>query len=282
MLSIGSTSNSIRYTNSSGTLSELDFRGRSHATRTHIASAAPAEMRALLRRTVAPNIDVRSANATLSEFEMTQHGGRRILTEVSPGPVTPLVTIRTDRAIVAYQWVCEIERQDAPVLKIYLPKSTSDVGAWLDYILLQLAAIDGDVFGAAEDWMQSSEWATPEVARIVSTLRQIEAEKQAAEKMFSRRENVALADLESALTDALTGPSRMLLSDGDGLVASVLDVLLAIGFDAVEMDDHHDAKTGRKLEDMRIGLPSDPAWTCLAEIKGHQRREDERRASDHR
>lgn len=35
------------------------------------------------------------------------------------------------------------------------------------------------------------------------------------------------------------------------------------------MDDHHDEKTGAKLEDLRVDDPSSPDWHCLAEVKGY-------------
>jgi hypothetical protein len=61
------------------------------------------------------------------------------------------------------------------------------------------------------------------------------------------------------------GTRRILTSDGDELVEAVTTVLEDLGFTVRDMDDHHDERTGAKLEDLRVEDPSDADWLTLVE-----------------
>lgn len=62
---------------------------------------------------------------------------------------------------------------------------------------------------------------------------------------------------------------RLLMAQGDELVAAVVECLREFGFAVQDMDGHHDRVTGAKLEDLRVTEPGDASWECLVEVKGY-------------
>jgi hypothetical protein len=150
-----------------------------------------------------------------------------------------------------------------------LPEETTSHALWLRTFLDLVSEIDPSIVPASVDWPTSKEWAPPALRRVVEGLESLSDDREKAIAAFDVRESSLNQELAEIAKEAEEGPQRMLTADGDELVAAVLGALQDLGFLVEDMDDHHDTKTGAKLEDLRITDPSDEYWTCLAEVKGY-------------
>lgn len=151
-------------------------------------------------------------------------------------------------------------------LTLALPDFVTSYAEWLVAFLDHLRPLQPGRFPASPDWQAKSSWATPAMRTSMRELDELKAERTAALQSLRAREATITASLGAATAAAATGPHRVLTSDGADLVVGVLELLSDLGFEAEDRDDHHDEKTGAKLEDL---LVKDGCWTCLAEVKGY-------------
>jgi hypothetical protein len=152
------------------------------------------------------------------------------------------------------------------VLTLALPEFVSSYAEWLVAFIDHLRPLQPARFPASPDWQVESSWATPAMRTSMRELDELTVERTAALQSLAAREAAIAAQLGAAAAAAAAGPHRVLTSDGPDLVAGVLELLSDLGFEAEDRDDHHDEKTGAKLEDL---LVKDGGWTCLAEVKGY-------------
>jgi hypothetical protein len=179
-----------------------------------------------------------------------------------PSDHVPLVTAGEERAVWAAAYL-SIER-----LVWALPEQTTRHLEWLSYVLEALHGTDSTRFPLSADWRRGTAWGTPEVITAASALSDVVDERAAAIVDFDRREDAAREALESALASGREGAQRLLTEQGDALVDAVRQAFLAFEFEAHDMDGHHDAKTGAKLEDLRV---KDGNWVGLVEVKGYSK-----------
>jgi hypothetical protein len=149
-----------------------------------------------------------------------------------------------------------------------LPSETSGHVEWLAYVLRFLHRVDADRFPGEPNWRLKQDWATPMVRKALAALSSIETERVTVLAQLDQREGEAREALERAL--AAKSPSGLLSEQGGPLVQAITNVLVRLGFGVSDMDDHHDDRTGAKLEDLRVTYPAaDGDWTCLVEVKGY-------------
>lgn len=151
-----------------------------------------------------------------------------------------------------------------------LPAETSGHAEWLATVLRLLHDRDPERFPGEPDWRRRSEWATPDMREALATLDAVEAERVAVLADLDRREVSARETVEATTSSGNVGMLRLLTEQGDELLQAAAQAFRSFGFDALDMDDHHDEKTGAKLEDLRVSWSeSGNTWTALAEVKGY-------------
>ncbi|WP_247041379.1 hypothetical protein [Arthrobacter rhizosphaerae] len=154
-------------------------------------------------------------------------------------------------------------------LNLVLPAETQQHLAWLRLFLDMVGNVDSDSVPPDLEWKTSQRWSPPEVSKHLGDLQGLRQAHEEAVTEFQRREQEIQAQLEESTRLADEGTRRILISDGDDLVQAVTTVLEDLGFSVRNMDDHHDERTGAKLEDLRVEDPSDPSWLSLVEVKGY-------------
>ncbi|MDR7381109.1 hypothetical protein [Promicromonospora iranensis] len=196
-------------------------------------------------------------------------------TIVSPAPAPPRdVFGRQPREW--FQAIATIGAERAPyagimstygsALILALPDYVTSHGEWLSAFIDYLRGLQPTRFPAPPDWQRREAWATPDMRVSLGELGAIALERVAALERLATQEVAAKTALDQAAVTAAAGPQRVLTSDGADLVAAVLALLRDLGFTVEDRDDHHDQKTGAKLEDL---LVTDGGWACLAEVKGY-------------
>jgi hypothetical protein len=192
-------------------------------------------------------------------------GNRKRLRRLPSGSVA-LVTMGDEKE----PWAAILAYKAGPRI-FALPAETTQHVEWLAMVLKMLHQLDADRFPAEPDWRRSSAWGTPTLLDALHELSEIEADRQAAKDEFEARESIARAALEAAAAAAATGAQRLLTASGDDLVEAITHVLMELGFQVEDMDEHHDAVNGAKLEDLRVTSinPDGEVWLGLVEVKGY-------------
>jgi hypothetical protein len=175
----------------------------------------------------------------------------------------PLVHIGAEQSVYA------LLTERGGKLNLVLPAETQQHEAWLRLFLDMVGNVDPDSVPPDLDWKISERWSPPEVSKHVGDLQALRQAHEEALKEFHRREQEIQAQLEESTRLADEGTRRILTTDGDELVEAVTTVLEDLGFKVRDMDDHHDERTGAKLEDLRVEDPSDADWLTLVEVKGY-------------
>lgn len=182
------------------------------------------------------------------------------------GHCTPLLHLGTEQFVYAFS---NRRNGTSGGLHWALPGITQNPDKWLRLFLDQVASIDPDSVPPELEWKTSERWSSPEVSGLVKDLQTLKQEHEKALHEFLAREQALKDQLKDAAAQADSGPGRLLTADGDELNVAVLKALQDLGFGVRDMDDHHDERTGAKLEDLRVNDPADSDWHCLAEVKGY-------------
>jgi hypothetical protein len=228
------------------------------------AGVSPA-MAALLRSTVIPHVQEGKKN-TWRLFYGEGNQWQESTTGNLAGRCSPILHLGKEEFVYAYS-----NRRDGSTggLQLALPNITQRPAEWLRLFLDLVADIDPDSVPPDIEWKTSERWSPPEVSGFVQDLQALRDEHERTMSEFQGREQALNEHLKQAAQRADAGPGRLLTADGDGLTAAVLEALTDLGFIVRDMDDHHDEKTGAKLEDLRVDDPSAPDWHCLTEVKGY-------------
>jgi hypothetical protein len=154
-----------------------------------------------------------------------------------------------------------------------LPPETTSHTEWLQYVLRTLHGLDPAIFPAEPDWRVGGPWSTPKIDKALQEIQAIADERDALLDQLAQRESLAKQELLLVSAAAAVAEQKLLTSQGDELVDAVSSVLVSFGFRVQDMDDHHEAVTGAKLEDLRA-QPDEPKalpWICLIEVKGYSK-----------
>jgi hypothetical protein len=182
------------------------------------------------------------------------------------GRCSPLLHLGTEEFVYAFS---NRRNGGSGGLHLALPNITQRPAEWLRLFLDLVAVIDPDSVPPDMEWKTSTRWSPPEVSGFVHDLQTLRDEHERAISEFQAQQQALNEQVKQAAERAEAGPGRLLTADGDALTAAVLEALTDLGFIVRDMDEHHDEKTGAKLEDLRVDDPSAPDWHCLAEVKGY-------------
>lgn len=225
---------------------------RTLATEASIPSAVDPEVRALLERTV-------MANMPPGEKFAWKVTGR--------AEATALIELGHEGLMYAMLWLRPTK--DKSGISVVLPPETTDHRAWLVWFLRWLHKTDSETFPGSPDWSVARDWATFNTLELHDELTALQADRARLLASLEGKEREINSRLEDARAADKIGYQRLLTADGDELEAAVQDVLRELGFSVQNMDDHHDAVTKAKLEDLRVTDAEDPEWVALVEIKGY-------------
>lgn len=246
--------------------SDRSFLSRDVSTLAHelaIPPGIPSAMVTLLKASVIPHIPEgrkdtwRLARPTQFYVETIADSGDLM------GHCIPLVHVG------ARQDVSALLMKRLGKLSLLLPSETQQHVAWLRLFLDLVGDVDSESVPPDLEWKTSERWSPPEVSERMHELETLRREHEEAVVEFQRREQATEALLKESGRRADEGTRRVLTHDGVELVEAVTTVLEDLGFEVRDMDDHHDQRTGAKLEDLRVEDPSAPEWLCLVEIKGY-------------
>lgn len=228
-----------------------------------IPADAPPALAALLRTSVVPNMPEGHKMA----WRLVKPAQGHKATVAEDGNLAsrciPLVHVGAKQSVYAL-----VTERDGK-LNLVLPAETQQHEAWLRLFLDMVGNVDPGTVPPDLDWKTSARWSPPEVRKHVCDLRALRQAHEEALKEFERREQEIQAQLEESTRLADEGTRRILTDDGDELVEAVTTVLEDLGFTVRNMDDHHDERTGAKLEDLRVEDPTDADWLTLVEVKGY-------------
>jgi hypothetical protein len=191
-------------------------------------------------------------------------GMRNGLVDLPPRTL-PLVTVGAEEAV----WAAFMLYQHRAIWA--LPQQTTSHVEWVAFVLRSLHSVDATRFPAEPDWRASDAWGTPSIRRSRLVLAELEAEREAVLGELERREVAAREAIELAARAGEVGALRLLTEQGEELLEAVAETFRSLGFEAMDMDDHHDEKTGAKLEDLRVSFSPEggSTWTALVEVKGY-------------
>lgn len=248
-----------------------DFRGTSWtlANEVTIPTGLSPAVTALLQSTVIPHIpEGQKRGWNINHIDGDRNSWEVEHTGDLAGYCTPLLHLGTEKFVYAFS---NRRLGNTGGLQLVTPGITQKPAEWLRVFLDLVAEIDPASVPPDIEWKTSERWSPPEVSGIVRDLETLRDERDKALAEFHAREETLNARLTLAAQRADAGPGRLLTSDGDELTAAVRQALTDLGFNVRDMDEHHDEKTGAKLEDLRVDDPISPDWHCLAEVKGYSK-----------
>jgi hypothetical protein len=184
------------------------------------------------------------------------------------GGCEPIVSVGSERYPVA--WLSVGETLGRRVC-LALPAETTQVDKWLALFLQYLHSHDAERFPPRWDWRCAAEWASAETRDLMKERSTSQQAWDSANAAFARAQADVDDRLEQARARDVRGIQQLLASDGDDLEAAVVGALEALGFNVTAMDEHHDAVSGARLEDLRVSDIDDSDWICLAEVKGYSK-----------
>jgi hypothetical protein len=241
---------------------------RSHQTQANeltIPAPVPSSITSLLKSSVVPNIQEGLKETWCLHREGTY--GKDDTGNLNDS-CTPLMHVGAEKYVYAFLR-SRGEKDSTSPLMLVLPYETQQHLEWQRLFLDLVGQADPVVVPPEVEWKTSERWAPPEVSKIVKDLESLRDEYEKTVAELEARKQALTAQLGEAARRADAGPAKLLTADGDDLTAAVLTALQDLGFGVRDMDDHHDKKTGAKLEDLRVVDPSKPDWLCLAEVKGY-------------
>lgn len=184
-----------------------------------------------------------------------------------PTKIVTLISVSTESHVHAYRRISS--RSDL----MRLPDSMlPQVAGWVSGFIETARDDDPSAFPApTPDWRIDPTWSPVSLEAVTNSLEELETQHEAAKAEFNRRRDALNEELEQQLVIAASGAQRLLTEQGDKLEEAVVEVLKDLGFGVRDMDDHHDQKTGAKLEDLRVTDPAQLDWNCLVEVKGYNK-----------
>lgn len=184
------------------------------------------------------------------------------------GACVPLLHVGQEQFVYALHRRRSVE-EGSKSLCWALPDETVGHREWLLHILQVLREHEPARFPSDPLWQTREDWASPEVASTMRRIATLDAAHEAAQAEYENVRSGLLERLESEVEASNRGVWRLLTAQGTNLVEAVAVVLTELGFVVSDMDEHHDAKTGAKLEDLRVRDAHVGGWECLVEVKGY-------------
>ena len=239
--------------------------GFTQANELTIPTNVPPAIATLLKTSVIPHMP--EGFKTTWRLSRTERGRRVAITEDDElvERRIPLVHVGEKKSVYA------MFSDRSGQLDLALPEETQQHLDWLRLFLDMVGKVDPNSVPPDVEWKTSVRWSPPEVRKHIADLQELRHAHEDAVVEFHRSEQEIQAHLKESTRVADEGTRRILTDDGDELVEAVTTVLEDLGFRVTDMDDHHDKRTGAKLEDLRVEDPLEPEWLSLVEVKGYTR-----------
>ena len=141
---------------------------------------------------------------------------------------------------------------------------------WVRAIYAEWSRSDPERLPGWSEWQRYARWQTVDERIASDALAALADERAKLLGDLDARERVAHADMDRAHDLATRGARRLLLAQGDDLVAAAADAFRSLGFRVKEMDA--DIPQGQpKREDLQLRVDDDPTWIAMVEVKGYAR-----------
>jgi hypothetical protein len=145
----------------------------------------------------------------------------------------------------------------------------SDIVEWTRAAVEVWSEVAPERFPAPPAWERAERWMTPGERQRVKDLEAVDSEWQEVQAGFAKRRAAAQVELAHATTQANAHQRRLLVAQGDDLVAAVTEALETLGFDVRNMDEVWPENDRR--EDLRVTACDHPGWNALVEVRGYVR-----------
>ncbi len=145
----------------------------------------------------------------------------------------------------------------------------SEIVAWTRAAVAVWSEIAPERFPAPPAWEHTERWMTSGERRRVKELEAVDSEWQEVQAGFAKRRAAAEEELLQARARADAHQRRLLVAQGDDLVAAVTEALETIGFEVRNMDEVWPENDRR--EDLRVTARDHPGWNAIVEVRGYVR-----------
>jgi hypothetical protein len=248
----------------------LTFDAETKARSTYVAAECPPALRSLVQSSLidaAPEgIGQSRAVWDLQEVDpFGNHSSWKALEVASA--VTPLVQIGDEGNVQSF--ISTRVSPRFPDSHLWMLPALVEPLSWLTQMLEIMSKEEPERFPVTDEWRLSPEWSPEPLQLALGARSELEAERKRILADLDSKAVLAEELIVREAAAAASGAQALLTEDGEPLVEAVAKALESIGFRVQNMDGHHDAVTGAKLEDLRVFDDSDPDWTALAEVKGY-------------
>jgi hypothetical protein len=160
------------------------------------------------------------------------------------------------------------QRRGGSAACLALPEG-SNIVAWTRPAVEVWSEVAPERFPAPPAWEHGERWMTSGERRRVKELEAVDSEWQEVRAGFAKRRAAAQEELIQARAEADAHQRRLLVAQGDDLVAAVTEALEAIGFEGRNMDEVWPQNDRR--EDLRVTARDHPGWNAIVEVRGYVR-----------
>jgi len=151
-----------------------------------------------------------------------------------------------------------------------LPYLPDQLGPWLAAAFAAWLELTPERFPSSA-WRARRPWLTAQERTLDDELEDLSREREAVLRDLDQRETDLARSRNVAAAAADGGDRRLLTTQGEELVAGVMDVLRRVGFGVLDSDVAADASDEQRLQDLLITVPGLADWTALVEVKGYSR-----------
>jgi len=243
----------------------MSMRYETHASLVSVDASQERSIRKLAEHTVAPLVQP----GLKQTWGYNNPWSGDVVTGDLSGQCRPIISVGEEGFVLAL--ARRRVNNDSGGWSWLLPEFTRDHAAWLQVFLKFLHSVDEEHFAGELDWRESNAWSTREV-RVAAYEADDHRDNWRKQAEAYELKDVALQQqLAAKRAEAAANEQRLLTSLGEELETAVEAALVSFGFDVRNMDDHHDEKSGGRLEDLRVCDHSRPGWVVLVEVKGYTR-----------
>ncbi|MEU6135856.1 hypothetical protein [Nocardioides sp. NPDC047086] len=148
-----------------------------------------------------------------------------------------------------------------------IPMDIPDIPAWLREALREWHTLYPTRFPVVPDWDNDPAWKSAAELEIIAHKEQLESEILSQVAKLREQQEALDAELNAERERAEAYERALLAKDGEVLERAVQRALGDLGFEVTNMDEIW--PEGKRREDLRAGIASDPEWVAIVEIKGY-------------
>lgn len=241
-------------------------KGDSKAAEFEVPPELPKRLKALVYADLLPLFQRRNEEEEYEPMSYLSVDGPNLL---SPGYRRALEGVRPVLTTTEPVVLAGIFRRRGDLAECLTLPGGVDVVAWTAAAVEMWSDVAPDRFPVPPAWEHAERWMTTAERQRARDLENLDSEWDEVQAGFAGRRAAAEKALAQARTDADTRQRRLLVAQGDDLVAAVSDALQTIGFEVRNMDALWPENDRR--EDLRVTAADHPGWNAIVEVRGYTR-----------